>query len=207
MRTASLTALTTALLASTAAAQPTTQACLGDLHQFLTCPPGASVIGTECRAREPHGGAGPGEHWSGSRRQGPALFLRDGGARDPAVPRVALAARYVDHRKTGRVFRFDPQGVLTSWDDLDADQLNGLSVSCLPDGRIAHLAYYHHDRVVGVSRAWRSRDGAFSYAMQYDADGHPHAIDVPAALRVRPDALCQPTVCDVHAAAEPPPVL
>jgi hypothetical protein len=65
------------LAASTAHASPTTQACLGNLDDFLTCPAGAQRSGTECRAREPQRGQAAGEHWSGSKRQGPAVFMRD----------------------------------------------------------------------------------------------------------------------------------
>src|SRR5688572_23800863 len=64
--------------------KPTTQACLGDFKAFLACPPGSRVSGSECRAVEPKRGKGDGEHWSGSKRQGPALFLRDDDETDPA---------------------------------------------------------------------------------------------------------------------------
>lgn len=197
---ASSAVVASALIASTASAQPkvTTQACLGELSKFLTCPAGAQLMGTECRAREPHRGQAAGEHWSGSQRQGPAVFLRDEDERDPARQRVSFAALYKDHKKTGRMFRFDPEGRLESWDDVDGDQPHGLSVTCLPDGRVSHLAYYDHGRNTGVSRSWRSRDGAFSYAFQYDGEGHGTAIEVPAALRERPDALCAPVTCDVR---------
>jgi hypothetical protein len=171
-------------LATAAHADPTTQACLGDFDKLLTCPANAQRSGTECRAKGPH--------WSGTQRQGPALFMLDDKT-------VSFAASYKDHKKTGRVFSFDAQGRLTSWADMANDEYNGLSVSCLPDGRISHLAYYKDGKVTGVARSWRTRDGAFSYAMAYDADGHSHNIDVPAPLMARPDQLCQPQRCDVHA--------
>lgn len=175
--------LSTALLASTASAEPTTQACLGNLDSFLACPPGAQRTGTECRER--------GGHWSGSKRQGPAIFMRDD-------KNVSFAATYKDHRKAGRVFRFDPQGRLESWSDMANDEYEGLAVTCLPDGRVWYLAYYHDGRVVGVSRSWRAKDGSFSYAMDHDAQGHSKNITVPPALMQRPDHLCQPQRCDVN---------
>jgi hypothetical protein len=120
--------LAAALLTATAAhAEPTTQACLGNIDTFLTCPAGAQRSGTECRTKEPH--------WSGSKRQGPSIFMRD-------AKLVSFAASYRDHKKTGRVFRFDNNGVLESWTDMADDEYNGLSVTCLPDGRAWYLAYY-----------------------------------------------------------------
>lgn len=169
-----------------ARAEPTTQACLGNLDTFVSCPPGAQKSGTECR--------GKGPHWSGSMRQGPALFMRDDKT-------VSFAASYKDHKKTGRVYRFDKDGRLEGWSDVANDEYEGLSVTCLPDGRLWYLAYYHDGRVVGVSRSWRAKDGSFSYAMDHDAQNHAHKIDVPAALQQRPDHLCRPAKCDV---ASPP---
>ena len=179
--------LAATLAASTAHANPTTQACLGNLDDFLTCPAGAQRSGTECRGR--------GDHWSGSKRQGPAVFMRD-------AKIVSFAASYKDHKKTGRVFRFDDQGRLESWTDVAGDEYNGISVTCLPDGRAWYLAYYKDGRVVGVSRSWRAKDGSFSYAMDHDAQGRSFKVTVPAALQKRPDHLCQPQRCDVNAAPD-----
>ncbi len=200
MRIAILGFVATSLIAATAAGQPastpvTTQACLGSFTTFLTCPPGAQLRDTECRAREPQHGAGAGEHWSGSKRQGPALFLRDGG--DPKQPIVSFAASYRDHKKTGRIYRFDKQGRLESWNDVTDDLDHGLSVTCLPNGRVWYLAYYNHGKVVGVSRAWRASDGAFSYAFDHDAQGHSQTLAPTPALEARPDELCHPVRCDV----------
>jgi hypothetical protein len=200
MRRISLFGLvTSSLIAVTASAnpKPATQACLGDWKTFLSCPAGATVKGSECRATQ-RGNAG--EHWSGSQRQGPALFLRDTNQRDPAKVRVSFAASYKNHKKTGRVFHFDKEGRLESWTDVDGDRYHGLSVSCLPDGRVSHLAYYKQDKVVGISRSWRTKDGTFSHAMDRDANGRPIPIDKPsAALMQRPDHLCQLARCDVNA--------
>lgn len=197
-----LTLAACSLAAATAAAQPATQACLGDFDAFLTCPAGAQRSGTECRAREPQRGRGDGEHWSGSKRQGPAIFLRDDDEPDPAKQRVSFAAHYKDHKKTGRVFRFDEDGRLASWNDVAADQYHGLSVSCTPEGRVYYLAYYDRDRSVGVSRTWRTSDGTFSVAFAYDAAGKGRRIDVPPAQMQRPDHLCRPARCDVTARPE-----
>ncbi|MEJ7600201.1 MAG: hypothetical protein WKG01_19995 [Kofleriaceae bacterium] len=186
--------VTSSLIAVTASAdpRPTTQACLGDFKTFLTCPSGAKVNGTECR--------GSSGHWSGSSRQGPSLFLRDRSTTDPAKVRVNFAANYVNHKKTGRVFHFDKDGRLESWTDTDGDRYHGLSVNCRADGRVAHLAYYKQDKVVGISRAWLEKDGTLSYAMDHDAQGKSIPIANPsAALIQRPDQLCQPTRCDVTA--------
>jgi hypothetical protein len=193
MRTLPL--LVATLIASTASANPTTQACLGNLDTFLACPAGAQRTGTECRAREPNRGQAAGEHWSGSKRQGPAVFMRDD-------KMVSFAASYKDHKKTGRVYRFDKQGVLESWTDMANDEYEGLSVTCLPDGRVWYLAYYKDGRVVGVSRSWRAKDGSFSYAMDHDAQGRSKNITVPPALMQRPDHLCQVQRCDVDAAPD-----
>jgi hypothetical protein len=203
MRRISLFGLvTSSLIAASASAdpRPTTQACLGDLKTFLTCPAGATLQDNACRATEPQRGNAPGEHWSGSQRQGPALFLRDANERDPAKVRVSFAAGYKNHKKTGRVFHFDKEGRLESWTDVDGDRYHGLSVSCLPDGRVSHLAYYKQDKIAGISRSWRTKDGTFSYAMDHDATGRAIPIDKPAAaLMQRPDQLCQPARCDVNA--------
>ena len=172
-------------LTATAHANPATQACLGDLDKLLTCPNGAQRSGMECRAKGPH--------WSGTMRQGPSVFMRDDKI-------VSFAASYKDHKKTGRVFRFDDQGRLASWNDSDNDEWNGLSVSCLPDGRISHMAYYKDGKVVGISRSWKTKDGSFSYAIEYNADG-TYSRNLPATPQLiqRPDHLCQPKVCDVTA--------
>lgn len=188
--------LAATLLASTAAhANPTTQACLGNIDAFLACPAGAQRSGTECRAREPQRGQGAGEHWSGSKRQGPAVFMRD-------TKTVSFAANYKDHKKTGRAYRFDKAGVLESWSDLANDEYHGLYVTCLPDGRVWYLTNFKDGRVVGISRAWRAKDGSFSYAMDHDAQGHAQKVTVSAALQKRPDHLCQPQRCDVNAAPD-----
>jgi hypothetical protein len=173
-----------ALLTTTAAADPTTQTCLGDFAKLLTCPANAQRSGTECRAKGPQ--------WSGTQRQGPSLFMRDDKV-------VSFAATYKDHKKTGRVFSFDDQGRLASWSDMANDEYNGLSVSCLPDGRIAQLAYYKDGKPVGIARSWRTRDGAFTYAIEYDAQGRSHNVAVSPQLMQRPDYLCQPQRCDIHA--------
>ncbi|MBS1122042.1 MAG: hypothetical protein H6Q90_4270 [Deltaproteobacteria bacterium] len=190
----------TSLLAATAAAQPapavTTQACLGELATFLTCPAGSRLSGTECRAVEPHHGQADGEHWSGSKRSGPAVFLRDG---DPSKPIVSFAANYRDHKKTGRVFRFDDQGRLESFSDVMNDEDHGLSVTCLPNGRVSYLGYYKKGKSVGMSRAWKERDGSFSYAFEYDAQGRGQQVQTTPALEQRPDQLCHPARCDVMA--------
>ena len=181
--------------ASTVHANPTTQACLGNIDTFLSCPAGAQRSGTECRTREPNRGQGAGEHWSGSKRQGPSVFMRD-------AKTVSFAASYKDHKKTGRAYRFDKQGVLQSWSDLANDEYHGLSVTCLPDGRVSYLANFKDGRIVGISRAWRTKDGSFSYAMEYDAQGHPHKVTATPAMQKRPDHLCQPQRCDVNAAPD-----
>jgi hypothetical protein len=187
----------TTLLATTASADPTptTQACLGAIDAFLTCPAGATRHDTECRAREPQRGLGANEHWSGSKRQGPAIFFRS----DDKT--VSFAANYKDHKKTGRIFRFDDQGRLDSWTDLQADQYNGMSVSCQPDGRVSHLSYYKNDRVVGISRAWKS-DGSFSYAFDHDSKGRSIRVVATPLMQQRPDHLCQLAKCNVNAPPE-----
>lgn len=189
--------------AGSAAAEPaaTTQACLGDLRKFLTCPAGAAISGTECRQREPQRGRAEGEHWSGSKRQGPALFLR-GEHDDELTPQsiVSFAATYKDHKKHGRIFRFDKQGRLESWNNVLGDEWYGLAVTCTPDGKVAHLATHFGDKTVGISRAWRSKDGELSYALEHDAAGKiaRHLQATPELAR-RPDELCRPVTCDVHA--------
>lgn len=169
------------LAASVAHAEPTTQACLGPIDTFLACPAGTQRSGTECRA--------------GSKRQGPSIFMRD-------EKTVSFAATYKDHKKTGRMYRFDKNGVLESWNDMADDEYNGLSVTCLPDGRAWYLTYYKDGRVVGISRSWRAKDGSFSYAMDHDAQGRTTKVQVPAALQQRPDHLCQIAKCDVNAAPD-----
>src|SRR5258706_13454653 len=97
MRT--LVTLALALVSTVASADTATpQTCLGDVHK-LACPAGSKQWGTECRAA--------GDHWSGSKRQGPSVFLRDDNELDPVKLRVWFAASYRDHKKTGRVFHFD----------------------------------------------------------------------------------------------------
>src|SRR5262245_16618307 len=95
MRTAMILLVSAVSATAAADSKPATQACLGDVDHFLTCPAGAQRVGTECRARD-------GRHWSGSMRQGPSLFLRDNQT-------VSFAANYKDHKKSGRVFNFDAQ--------------------------------------------------------------------------------------------------
>jgi len=174
-----LLALAALLAAPAAYAGPTTQACLGSLDSFLACPAGTQRVGTECRARE-------------TKRQGPSVFMRD-------AKKVSFAASYKDNKKTGRVFRFDNDGVLESWTDMADDEYNGLSVTCLADGRAWSLAYYKDGRVVGISRTWRAKDGSFAYAMDHDAQGRTTKVTVSAALQQRPDHLCQIAKCDVNA--------
>ena len=185
MRTAMILLVSAVSATAAADSKPATQACLGDVDHFLTCPAGAQRVGTECRARD-------GRHWSGSMRQGPSLFLRDNQT-------VSFAANYKDHKKSGRVFNFDPQGRLESWSDMADDDDHGLSVTCLPDGRVWYLAYYKHGRVVGISRSWSAKDGAFMSAMLHDAYGHAMVVQVTPDQMVRPDALCRPQRCDVTA--------
>lgn len=194
--------------AAKASTAPTTQACLGDFATFLTCPAGATVAAgsTECRQREPRRGAGPGEHWSGSQRQGPALFLRDRAGVDKPVTKastVSFATRYKNHKKNGRLFRFDKEGRLSAWENLIDDRSYGLSVSCTPDGKVSFMATYFNDKVVGLSRAWRS-DGTLSYAIQHDATGAVtgHGEHPTAEQARRPDELCRPARCDINAAPE-----
>jgi hypothetical protein len=171
----------------------TTQACLGaDLQTFLACPPGAHVAGTECRADSTD------RHWSGSMRQGPAVFLRDEAETDPAKIRVRFVATYKDHKKQGRSFTFDADGKLESFADMTDDDYHGLAVDCTPDGRVSDLAYYDHGKVVGITRHWRS-DGGFAFA--YDQNRRM-SVTVGKQLEVSPDALCQPQRCDVNAAPD-----
>ena len=189
-----------------ATAEPvaTTQACLGDLRAFLTCPAGATVSGTECRQKEPRHGLGEGEHWSGSKRQGPALFLR-GDDEDGLTPRsmVSFAATYKDHKKNGRIYRFDAQGRLESWNNVIHNEWYGLAVTCTPDGKVAHLATHFGDKTLGISRAWRSKDGQLSYAIEYDAAGKiARHLEATPELARRPDELCRPVRCDVNAAPD-----
>lgn len=172
--------------------RPTTQACLGDFATFLACPAGSQRSGTECRATDK-------DHWSGSKRQGPAIFLRDEDETDPSKIRVSFAANYKNHEKTGRVFRFDENGVLESWSDLANDDYHGLSVTCLPNGRVWYLAYFDHGKLTGISRSWKASDGTFSYAFAYAPDGTSRSLDPTPALAQRPDELCRPVVCDVNA--------
>jgi hypothetical protein len=190
-----LSILGTSLLALTATAdpKPATQSCLGDFATFLTCPAGSKRSGTECRTDEARGGKGSGEHWSGSKRQGPAIFLRDNDEQDPAKQRVSFAANYKDHKKHGRVFRFDKTGVVESFSDMANDDYHGLSVDCRPDGKVSNLAYFKDGKVVGVALHWKT-DGSFSMAFD---QVKRERVDVPAAQMVRPDHLCRPAKCDV----------
>lgn len=193
--------------AAAPSAAVTTQACLGDFATFLTCPAGASVhFGSECRAKEQHGGQAAGEHWSGSQRQGPALFFR-GTAKQPAKDaKVSFAANYKNHKKNGRIYRFDKEGRLASWENVIDDRSYGLAVTCNPDGTVAFLANFAADKVVGISRSWR-KDGSLSYAIDHDPDGkrtthlEPGAGLTPELVR-RPDELCRPARCDIHAKPE-----
>ncbi|MBX3156631.1 MAG: hypothetical protein KF773_11565 [Deltaproteobacteria bacterium] len=206
MRTLILATLT--LVPAIAAANPsrplsvTTQACLGDFTA-LPCPAGSARSGTECRAREAQRGKGAGEHWSGSKRQGPSVFLRDAAETDPAKQRVSFAANYKDHKKHGRVFNFDKDGRLDSWSDMADDTHHGLSVDCRPDGTVAHVAYYSHGKHVGISRSWRESDGTLSYAFdQGTGGGSSRRLDPTPALSRRPDELCRPARCDLSAAPD-----
>lgn len=191
-----------------AATAVTTQACLGDFATFLTCPAGASVFfGSECRAKEQHGGQAAGEHWSGSQRQGPALFFR-GAYREKITKdsKVSFAANYKNHKKNGRIYRFDKEGRLASWENVIDDKSYGLAVTCNPDGTVAFLANFAADKVVGISRSWR-KDGSLSYAIDHDPDGkrtthlEPGAGLTPELAR-RPDELCRPARCDINAKPE-----
>lgn len=198
MRISSISVLVAAssiALTASADPKPTTQACLGDWNN-LPCPPNARRAGTECRVDEPQHGKAPGEHWSGSKRQGPAVFFRDDKERDPAKQRVTFAANYKDHQKQGRVFHFDGDGRLESWSDMASDDFHGLSVDCLPDGRVSNLVYFKHGKAVGVSRSWKVKDGSFSYA--FDQATHA-SIKVSAELERRPDELCHPVRCELDA--------
>ncbi|MEO8702891.1 MAG: hypothetical protein ABI867_22795 [Kofleriaceae bacterium] len=187
-----------ALTASAAEPKPTTQACLGDFNTFLTCPAGSKRWGTECRADEQHGGKGSDEHWSGSKRQGPSIFLRDDDETDPKKQRVSFAANYKDHKKHGRVFRFDKDGVFESFSDMANDDYNGLSVDCFSDGKVSNLAYFKNGKVVGIALHWK-QDGSFSFA--YD-QGKRESVSVPASQMTRPDHLCRPAKCDVTTPAD-----
>ncbi len=203
MRTFSIIGITTCslltTLVATAKPQPpterpppvTTQACLGDLNDFLRCPPGAAVDGTECRATS--------GHWAKSTRQGPALLLRDAAERDSTRVRVQFASFYKDHKKTGRTFHFDAEGRLEEWSDTQADEQHGLSVQCSPDGRVERVASFNRGKVVGLSRTWGNQDGTLSLAYEHGADGRGRRVEVSAELARRPDELCRPTHCDVTA--------
>jgi len=200
MRISSISFVATSLLAVTVSADPkpqppTTQACLGNF-MALPCPPNARRAGTECRVDEPNHGKGANEHWSGSQRQGPAVFLRDDNEKDPAKIRVSFAANYKDHKKQGRVFHFDADGRLESIADMANDDFHGLSVDCTPEGRVYNLAYFKNGKVVGISRSWRVKDGSFSYAM--DQAKH-ETVPVSPALMARPDELCHPARCELDA--------
>lgn len=183
-----------ALAPLTAHANPTTQACLGNLDTFLTCPAGAQRQGNECRAREPQRGQGAGEHWSGSKRQGPSLYLRKDGKT------VSWVANYKDHKKTGRVFRFDQQGRLETITDLVEDKNHGINVMCTDTGQVKYVSYFKDDRPV-FSRAWKA-DGSLSYAFEYDDKGQSKPVTVKPELAKRPDHLCRPQKCDVKTPPE-----
>ena len=191
-----LTIILSLSIAHTAHANPTTQSCLGNIDTLLTCPAGAQRMGNECRVREPKRGQAPGEHWSGSKRQGPSVFFRRDGKT------VSFAASYKDHKKTGRVYRFDAQGRLASYADVVNDKYNGVNVQCLPNGRIQYISYFKDDRVVGISRSWKTSDGSFSYAMDRDAQGRSIPAKVTPDMKQRPDHLCQPKRCDLTAAPD-----
>ena len=202
--TGAATAPTKATPNAKSAGAPVTQACLGDLPTFLTCPAGAALFGSECRQREPQRGQGQGEHWSGSQRQGPALFLRgDVDVKLDKHSKVSFAARYKNHKKNGRIYRFDKQGVLESWNNVIDDRYYGLSVTCRPDGTVAHVASFAADKVVGISRSWRLSDGTLSYAIDHDPRSKATThLDPTPELSRRPDELCRPVRCDVNAAPD-----
>ena len=189
MRNFAIASILVSSITAAADPAPTTQACLGNLDTLLACPAGAQRSGTECREREPKRGNADGEHWSGSKRQGPSVFLRD-------TKTVSFAARYKDHKKHGRTFRFDADGRLESWSDMANDDYHGLSVNCLPDGRVSHLAYFKAGKVVGVTLHWKRSDGSFSFA--YD-QAKKQSVTVSPAQMTRPDHLCQPKRCDLDA--------
>jgi hypothetical protein len=192
MRNVILVSIT--LLSVPASANPTTQACIGDFDSFLACPAGAKRSGTECRAAEAKKGKGDGEHWSGSKRQGPAIFLRD-----EATKNVSFVAYYKDHKKNGRTFHFDAQGRLESWADMANDTHHGMSVDCSDDGRVTLVSHMKDGKSVGISRHWKRSDGSFSFA--YD-QAKRTSVDIPAADKVRPDHLCRPQRCDVTTAPD-----
>jgi hypothetical protein len=167
-----------------AAANPATQACLGDFDTFLTCPAGAQRTGTECRGKS--------DHWSGSKRQGPAIFLRD-------TKNVSFASSYKDHKKHGRTFHFDKQGRLESWADMANDTHHGMHVDCSDDGRVTLVSHMKDGKPVGISRHWKRSDGSFSFAFD---QAKRTSVEIPAADKVRPDHLCRPQRCDVAAAPD-----
>src|SRR6185295_10165638 len=115
-----------------------------------------SVFEHECRARS--------DHWSGSSRQGPAVWYDDD---DPTV--IRAAGLYKDHKRTGRWFEFDKQGRLAQIIDYLNGVPDGAYVTCYPDGSVAGLFYDVADKIQGVSRWWR-KDGTLSYAIEYKDD-------------------------------------
>jgi hypothetical protein len=174
--------------AAAASAEPTTQACLGDLDRFLSCPDGAARVDTECRDNDDG-------YWLRV-RHGPAVAMRFRSASDPSPPIVYSAASYKDDQKTGRVYRFDAAGKLAAWDDMLGDQHHGASVVCTPDGHITSITYFSHNHRVGVSRWWSAR-GDLVRASEHDGHGHSVRADPTPATVHRPDELCQPRRCDV----------
>lgn len=181
------------------AAKPTTQACLGELPAFLACPAGAAIFGTQCRQRESQRSSAGESSWGGQ-RQGPSLslFPVDLSAGLPKGLLVNFAARFKNDKKNGRVFRFDQQGHLISWENRIDDMIYGLSVTCTPAGTVSRLASYFNGKSVGTSRSWRA-DGTFSHAITYDANGKAGFPQPTPELVHRPDELCRPARCDIAA--------
>jgi len=129
-----------------------------------------------------------------------SYYRNDGGRFSDRTSSAGLGAASRRFTRFGAgMYDFDKDGVLESWTDVANDEYNGLSVTCLPDGRAWYLAYYKDGRVVGISRSWRAKDGSFAYAMDHDAQGRTTKVNVPAALQQRPDHLCQIAKCDVNA--------
>lgn len=179
--------------APVARAEAVTQACLGDRGAFLTCPVGASQVGTECRD--------DGDTAWGRLRHGPALTLHPRAPADPRPPAVAVAASYRDDQRAGRVFRFDREGRLAGWEDVRGDQRHGASVACSEAGQVVTIAYFSHNHPVGLQRSWTA-PGQRVRLIQHDGRGHSVRGEPTPELLRRPDELCHPEPCDVGAAPD-----
>jgi hypothetical protein len=169
------------LFASTAHAEPTTQACLGDLTRFLTCPPDAHLRGTLC--------------WSAGGGHGPAYDTHPNGTLRSAGYYLPFANAH------GRVFTFDTSGVLKSWVDMRNGEEHGLWVECSDGGHVTEVSSWAHGEPVGLTRTW-DRDGKLWLAFAHDGNDKFHDIQPTPAQRRRPDELCHPRVCDVRAAPD-----